>query len=227
MTSDDRPRDIGELGLRAASSVVEQMLRISQQLANVRWPVTLFGTPEDTEPDADPTTNGNGNANGHRTNGSAAGLSPATRAGDIRALRADADRLIELYGDWTRTLLDGMTTLAEGGIGEAPDIVELGPAASGTTVTAVAFLHLFEGTTPTAPVLHFTDLTAHHHGTIAAAHLRAVPAEDADDPPGGGRLTLSLVAAVPRGTTPGTYYGHLLVEDIPEVHLPVRLVVVS
>ena len=32
MTSDDRPRDIGELGLRAAGAVVEQMLRISQQL---------------------------------------------------------------------------------------------------------------------------------------------------------------------------------------------------
>lgn len=224
--SPDRDRaDIGEAGLRTAAAVVEQMLRLTRQFSTGRWPVTLFGTPEGPE-DAWPAgvedhvngngSNGNGHGPSHRDDGQRVG-----RAADVRALRADAERLIELYGDWTRTLLDGLTDLAGSDDGDHDDdVVRLGPATPGTEVSATAYLHLLDGPLAAAPDSHATALTAHHRGTIGADHVEiAVAGDDAVR----DRLTVTVTVTVPAGVADGIYHGHLLVEGMPEVHLPISL----
>lgn len=211
--------DIGQLGLRGASAVVEQMLRITQQLDSVRWPVTLFGTPEGTEDDPAPATDA--------ATATATATTPASRAGDIRALRADADRLIELYGEWTRTLLDGFTSLAEGQPAPPTDRIELGPVAGGGEASATAYLHLFEGALAAPPAFHATDLVAHHRGAIPGSCVAVEPDPDDDGSDGGLRRALVVRVSVPEGCRPGDHHGHLLAEDLPEVLLPIVVRVVA
>jgi hypothetical protein len=184
--------DVGQAGLRAAGAVVEQLLALSRRLAEVPMPISTFEPPA----------------------GAAAG--PAQ---ELRRLRADAERLIELYGDWTRALLDGFTELAEGRNGDGG--LAAGPAAAGAVVTTTAWLHLLDGDgVPDAP-LFATDLVAHDGTVIPAAAVTF-------DPPTLGPAAttpteIRVCVVLPAGTGPGTYHGTVLATGLPEVHLALRV----
>lgn len=196
---------IGEAGLRAAAAVVEQVLGLSRQLTEVRFPAAKLGGPDGVAPDLGAATTGD-------------------RQRDLRTLRADAERLIELYGDWTRTLVDGLTALAEGGEQEAPDALLLGPVAPGSEATASLWLHTFEGPAAAPAVLHCTDLTSSSRavlpGTAVSFDPPALSTSEAFT-----SLEIAVVLPVPAETTPGTYHGWLLAEGLPEITLAVQLVV--
>jgi hypothetical protein len=200
--------DVGQAGLRAAGAVVEQLLALSRRLTDVPMPISTF------EP------------------------SPAGTAGpaqELRRLRADAERLIELYGDWTRALLDGFTELAEGRGGT--DRLVAGPVAAGTGATTTAWLHLLDGAgIPEAP-LFATDLVAHDGVVLAGTAVSFDPstlgarAHTSDTAAPGERTAgpteVRVTVTVPAGAAPGTYHGTVLATGLPEVHLALRVDVVA
>jgi hypothetical protein len=188
---------IGQLGLQAASSVVEQILSLSRRITEVRFPVApLHGDAAEADsPPADPRR-------------------------ELRRLRADAERMIELYGDWTRSLLDGMTTLAEAPTAAAGDILVLGPVTPGEVVTATVWLHTFAGPMAAPAALHATVLTSHDGTTIPGEALTFDPPVIVTDEPDATvevRVTFAAPAAAPAGTT----HGWILARGLPEVALPV------
>ncbi len=194
--------EIGELGLRAAGAVIEQMLTLSRQLTESRFPVApLEGMGETTARE------------------------PGDRRRDLRHLRADAERLIELYGEWTRTLLDSAATLADGGGPERTDVLVFAGAVAGEEATATAYLHVLEG--PVAPDarLHAGVLVAHDGSTVPGVAVSFDPAAvDTSSPQRTDAVV--VVVAVPEGTPAGVYHGHVLAEGLPEICLPLRLEVV-
>jgi hypothetical protein len=156
-----------------------------------------------------------------------------TRA--ARRFRADAERIAELYADFTRMLIDGAASLAEqavgappaaDGRGSGPEVLILGPASAGATTTASAWLHVLDGPpAPPAPV-HATDLVAHDGGRVPSAALRCVP-DHLDTTTARRTAEVRVTVTVPADTPPGSYHGHLLASGLPEVVLPLRLEVVA
>jgi hypothetical protein len=196
---------IGESGLRAATAVVEQVLLLSRQLTDVRIAAPTLGGPDSPPPEVEPSQ-------------------PGDRRRDLRTLRADAERLIELYGDWTRALVDGVTALAEGRDEAPSDVLELGPVDGGTAATATIWLHTFEGPVAAPAALHCSDLVAHTRAVVPGGAITfEPPALDTSTPLESVEIT--VVAEVPAGTPPGAYRGWLLADGLAEVELAVRLVV--
>jgi len=184
--------DVGQAGLRAAGAVVEQLLALSRRLGDVPLPISTF-EPSDGAPGP-----------GH----------------ELRRLRADAERLIELYGDWTRALLDGFTELAEGRT-SSTDALVAGPAAPGAQASTTAWLHVLDGTTAPAS-LFSTDLVAHDGGSVGGAAVDFEPVEIGGDA-AGSPMEVRVCITIPAGAAPGTYHGTVLAAGLPEVHLPLRL----
>jgi hypothetical protein len=202
--------DIGALGLRAAASIVDQMLSLSRQLTEVRFPLV----PLDPEALAQTDASGNGDGNGH------APPPPGDRRQQMRQLRADAERLIELYADWTRALLDGAARLAD--VDRAPVELLVAKGSPGEPASATAWLHVLDGPPAPAARLHATDL-ASHDGTVVPGRLIAFDPPAATTSDRATSLEVTLTIAVPDGATPGTYHGHVLADGLPEVCLPLRL----
>jgi hypothetical protein len=187
--------DVGQAGLRAAGAVVEQLLALSRRLTDVSMPISTFQPPGD---DA------------------------AGPAHELRRLRADAERLIELYGDWTRALLDGFTELAEGRDGG--DGLRAGPVEAGSTAVARAFVHVLDGKDVPEAALFATDLVAHDGSVTPGSSVTFAPAALGGGPPvspSAAEVTVSI--AVPPETPAGTYHGTVLARGLPEVHLALRL----
>jgi hypothetical protein len=190
------------VGLEAAAAVIERILTL--------------GRPGTASLPAIPWDGGNG------------GGRPGTadRRVQLRRARADAERVLDAYGDWARQLLDGVFGLAEGEPGA--EVLVLGPVAPGATTEAHLWLHAPSGRVTAAADLRATTLTAHDGSEVAAGAITfdppAVgPAGNGDGQAPSTRVTVS----VPAGTAPGSYHGHVLAHGLPEIALAVRLEVVA
>lgn len=200
--------DIGALGLSTAAAVVERMLALGRQAAaGLRFPLPANG-------DA-PAADGDGDATGDGTD----------RRQQARRFRADADRLIELYGEWTRTVLDGALSLAEqasAGDTRTDGALHLGPVLPGVATEASAWIHVLDGPSAAPAPLHASSLTAHDGTTIEAGAITFEP-DAVDTAAPRTSVEVRLTITVPTGTPPGTYHGHLLAHGLAEIVLPVRL----
>jgi hypothetical protein len=191
--------DVSQAGLRAAGAVVEQLLALSKRLTDVPMPISTFQPPAD---------------------------GAASPAHELRRLRADAERLIELYGDWTRALLDGFTELAEG---RSPsDGLVAGPVEAGGVAVTRAYVHVFDGNGVSEAPLFATDLVAHDGNRVPGTSVSFAPAAvggppAVPPPPSTGPLEVTVSVDVPCDATAGTYHGTVLARGLPEVHLAIRL----
>jgi hypothetical protein len=192
--------DAPRVGLDAAAAVLDRILALgrpgSPAVPLIPWDGETIATPETPSPD---------------------------RRIQLRRARADAERVLDAYGDWARQLLDGIFGLAEGVT--APDALVLGPATGGAVTTADLWLQAPPGRVTAPAPLAMTDLTAHDGAVVAAGAATF-------DPPalvsGDGAAPATRVRlAVPTGTAPGAYHGHVLAHGLPEVALAVRLEVIA
>ena len=124
---DPRPvdHDVARAGLEAAAAVVERMLELGRAGASgIELPI-----PRNQEAPGPPVPPADG-----RTAGAS---DPVDLTKVSRRLRADAERLVELYASWTRALVDGAANLAEAAMDRGPratgpyeGALRLGPAAA-------------------------------------------------------------------------------------------------
>ena len=195
--------DVQRAGLETAAAVVERMLELGRQSARAPFPLHL---PAEAV----------GGENGDRDD--------AAREGDreARRLRADAERLLELWGESMRVLLDVVADAAEAGVDGAADRLSLGPVSPGARATGRAWLHVLDGPPAQPARLTATPFSAHDGAAIDA---QAVSFE----PPLLETFALrssqeiSLTVQVPEGSEPGVYHGHVLATGLPEVALAVRI----
>ncbi len=221
----DAPVDVAALGLATAASVVERMLELGRSATSgLRLPLPGNVDPPRAASDA-------GNEPGSTTDDDR-----TERARQARRFRADAERLVELYADWTRLLVDGAAALAEQAVGGESGrdgresglsaILVLGPVSAGSTTTTSAWLHVLDGP-PTSPAtLRATDLVAHDGATVPSSAVASLPTM-LDTSVARSSREVRVTIAVPPATPPGAYHGHLLAHGLPEVALPVRLEVVA
>lgn len=205
-------RAMGEVqraGLKAAASVVERILELGRHGARMPYSFHLPAQPVD----------------GADSNGADA---EAERARDVRRLRADGERLLEWWGEWMRVLLDAAVDGAEAGVAEreAPkredQPLRLGPVKAGHLASGRAWVHILDGPPGPPARLSATALTAHDGGAIEAQAATFEPRMlDSFDLRSSHELGVTV--AVPAGTRPGIYHGHILAVGLPEVSLTVRL----
>jgi hypothetical protein len=199
--------DVQRAGLEAAADVVERILEVGRHAAGMRNSFHLPAQPVD----------------GTDSNG-------ADRAREVRRLRADGERLLEWWGEWMRVLLDAAVDGAEAGVaerdsaaahtGEQP--LRLGPVEAGHPATGRAWVHILDGPPGPAARLSATAFTAHDGATIEArAASFEPPMFDSFDLRSSHEVVVTV--AVPTGTRPGAYHGHILAVGLPEVSLAVRL----
>ena len=130
-------------------------------------------------------------------------------------------------------LVDGAANLAEQAMERGPrstspseGALRLGPAARGTTTAAEAWLHVLDGPPGPAARVHASDLVAHHGGRIPGDLVSTTPAV-LETAASRTSTAVAVSVAVPDRIEPGTYYGHLLADGLPEVVLPIVVEVVS
>ena len=190
--------DAPRVGLEAAAAVLDRILALGRPGGSAT-PLITWNGERTTDEDA----------------------VPLSRTTQLRRARADAERVLDAYGDWARQLLDGVFGLAEGDAG--PEVLMLGPAAGGAGAEADLWLHAPPGRLTGPAPLRTTDLTAHDGTVVPACAVTfdppALAPADATAP------ATRVRVAVPAGAAPGTYYGHVLATGLPEVALPVRLVI--
>ena len=198
--------DVQRAGLETAAAVVERMLELGRQSARAPFPLHL---PAEAV----------GGVNGDRDD--------AAREGgrEARRLRADAERLLELWGESMRVLLDVVADAAEAGAdgaGGAADRLSLGPVSPGARATGRAWLHVLDGPPAQPARLTATPFSAHDGAAIDAQAASF-------EPPLLETFALrssqeiSLTVQVPEGSEPGVYHGHVLATGLPEVALAVRI----
>jgi hypothetical protein len=220
--------DVQRAGLEAAASVVERILEVGRLGTRPRSSFHIPAQPVDS-------TEGNGAAardEADADHGVEAGAVPdkeADRAREVRRLRADGERLLELWGEWMRVLLDAVMDGAEAGVSErnarlhADDQpLRLGPVKPGHPESGRAWVHILEGPPGPPARLCATAFTAHDGATVeAGAATFEPPMLDSSDLQSSHEVVVTI--AVPEGTPPGAYHGHILATGMPEVSLPVRL----
>jgi hypothetical protein len=219
--AEPRPVDheVARAGLEAAAAVVERMLELGRRGASgIQVPIAPNQGAPSASTEDDP---------------SAAGAPSADLTKMSRRLRADAERLVELYATWTRALVDGAAALAEQAMERSPTSaapsegsLRLGPAARGTTTGGEAWLHVLDGPPGPPARVHASDLIAHHGDRIPAELVVASPGV-LDTAASRTSTAVAISVAVPDRIRPGTYYGHLLADGLPEVVLPLVVEVVS
>lgn len=208
--------DVQRAGLEAAAAVVERILEVGRLGARPQSSFHLPAQPVDG-------TEGNGAdaLNGEDAEGD--------RAREVRRLRADGERLLELWGEWMRVLLDAAMDGAEAGVAERATGVHaddqqlrLGPVKPGHPESGQAWVHILDGPPGPPARLSATAFTAHDGATVEArAASFEPPTLDSFDLRSSHEVVVTV--AVPEGTRPGAYYGYILATGMPEVSLPVRL----
>lgn len=199
--------DAQRRGLEAAAVVVERMLELGRQ--GVRAPFPLY-LP--TEP-----------VNGRGGDGADGGGEDPGR--EARRLRADTERMLELLGESMRVVLDVAVDAAEAGVdgqGGPTDELLLGPVGAGGSAVGHAWLHVLDGPPGSPARLRATALTAPDGSVIEADATGFEPAL-IDTFALRSSEEVVVTVAVPAGTAPGTYRGHILAAGAPEVGLPVRV----
>jgi hypothetical protein len=224
--------DVQRAGLEAAASVVERVLELGRHSARMPYSFHLPAQPVDG-------TDSNGARAVNRADaeedadtagtGPAAGADAETdRAREVRRLRADGERLLEWWGEWMRVLLDAAVDGAEAAVAEREVAkredppLRLGPVKAGHSASGRAWVHILDGPPAPRARLRATALTAHDGATIEAkAASFEPPMLDSFDLRSSHELGVAV--AVPDGTRPGIYHGHILAVGLPEVSLAVRL----
>jgi hypothetical protein len=198
--------DAQRRGIETATAVVERMLELSRQGTRAPFPFHLPAEP----------------VNGSSGDGAEAPPDPER---EVRRLRADAERLLELLGESLRVLFDVAADAAEAGVdgqSAAADRLLLGPVPAGTAAVGRAWLHVLDGPPGPPARLSATAFTAHDGAAIDA---RAASFE----PPLLDTFALRssqeilVTVEVSEGTAPGVYRGHILASGLPEVGLVVRV----
>jgi hypothetical protein len=221
--------DVQRAGLEAAAAVVERVLELGRHGARMPYSFHLPAEPVDVT-DSNAADAGKGEDADDGADAIPGAEAEADRAREVRRLRADGERLLEMWGEWLRVLLDAAADGAEAGVvgrnggaaHPADGPLRLGPVRAGQPASARAWLHVLDGPPGPPARLSATALTAHDGAAIDAGAARFEPAVlDSFDL----RTTHELVVtvAVPDDTPPGTYHGHVLANGIPEVSLAVRL----
>jgi hypothetical protein len=188
--------DVGKLGLETAAAVVERLLAVTR----LSWP-RQSGAP------------------------SFFFLPASVDGSDSRRMRADAERLIDLYAEWARALVDAAAEAAHPN-GGSPDRLLIGPVAPDTSVKTTVWLHTLDGPATGPARLVATDLVAHHGGSIPSGTIQFDPAIiDGRSPRTSTEVT--VLAAVPPETSPGPYHGHILADGLPELSLPLCVEVIT
>lgn len=226
--------DVQRAGLEAAAAVVERILEVGRLGARPQSSFHLPAQPVDgTEGKGAEALNGAHAARGVDPGaGVGADVGPdkeADRTRDVRRLRADGERLLELWGEWMRVLLDAAMDGAEAGVAEryaglhADDQpLRLGPVRPGHPESGRAWVHVLDGPPGPPARLGATAFTAHDGATVeAGAASFEPPVLESFDLRSSHEVIVTV--AVPDGTRPGAYYGHILAIGMPEVSLPVRL----
>jgi hypothetical protein len=188
--------DIGQFGLETAAAVVERLLTMTR-LAFARHPAG-FRLP----------------------------LLPATAESvQARQLRAEAERLIDLYAEWTRSLVQ-VAVDATNTDRAVPDRLSVGPVAPGGSTGATVWLHVLDGPAAAPIRLMASNLIAHHGGSIPASAVSFTPPTlDTTSPR--SREEVALRVRIPEDAAPGPYHGHILAVGMPEVCLEVLLEVLD
>lgn len=223
--------DVQRAGVEAAASVVERILELGRHGTRMPYSFHLPSRPVDGASNgADARTRADAEEDGDE-----AGTGPASgadtdgdRAREVRRLRADGERLLEWWGEWMRVLLDAAVDGAEAGVAEREGAeredqpLRLGPVQAGQSASGRAWVHILDGPPGPPARLSATALTAHDGGTIEAyATSFDPPMLDSFDLRSSHELGVAV--AVPAGTSPGIYHGHILAVGLPEVSLAVRL----
>jgi hypothetical protein len=158
---------------------------------------------------------------------------PAEHAGEhepsFAQLRVNVARALDLYGELVRRSFEGYADLLErgqrlggirvGGRDDAPLTVR----AAATAASASATVWVHNTTEQRARVeLRLTDLTAHDGGVVPSRGGGFTPASITAAAGASGSARLEILLG---GAGPGVYHGHVLAGGLPEVALPVRLVV--
>jgi len=220
--------DVQRAGLEAAASVVERILEVGRLGTRPQSSFHIPAQPVDR-------TEGNGAApldEGHADHGVDAGPGPdkeADRAREVRRLRADGERLLELWGEWMRVLLDAVVDGAEAGVAEQDDglhaddqPLRLGPVKPGRPASGRAWVHVLDGPPGPPARLCATAFTAHDGATVEAQVATFEPPMlDSFDLQSSHEIVVTV--ALPEGTRPGAYHGHILASGMPEVSLAVCL----
>jgi hypothetical protein len=220
--------DVQRAGLEAAAGVVERILELGRHGTRMPYSFHLPAQPVDgTDSDGANTPKRADADEGADT--AAGGDAEADRARQVRRLRADGERLLEWWGEWMRVLLDAAMDGAEAGVAERDTGVHaddqplrLGPVKPGHPESGRAWLHILDGPPGPPARLGATAFTAHDGATVEArAASFEPPTLDSFDLRSSHEVVVTV--AVPEGTRPGAYYGHILAIGMPEVSLPVRL----
>jgi hypothetical protein len=199
--------DVQRFGLDAATEVV-------------RGFADLFDSqPPGPPPGPDPVgyekpANGGEPANGHEP--------------DLAQLRVIVARALDLYSDLVRRSFEGYADLMDQTLRSRGVQLDSGSGgiltlqgAAGVRATATVWMH---NTTaqPTSAEPHLTDLASHDGRMVPASAGRFQPAVLTIGP---GASTSATVEVALSHVTPGVYHGHVLASGLPDVALPVRLLV--
>jgi hypothetical protein len=229
--------DVQRAGLEAAAAVVERILELGRHGTRMPYSFHLPAQPVDgTDANGGDPLHG---ADADQRADPAAGADAvegtdveADRARQVRRLRADGERLLEWWGEWMRVLLDAAMDGAEAGIAERDTAhggdqpLRLGPVKAGQQASGRTWMHVLDGPPGPEARLSATLFTAHDGATIAArAASFEPPMLDSFDLRSSKEVVVTV--AVPTGTPPGTYHGHILAVGLPEVSLAVRLEVAA
>jgi hypothetical protein len=225
-------RAMGEVqraGLEAAASVVERILELGRHGARMPYSFHLPAQPVDgTRVNGADGSNGADQEEGSDTDADA----EADRAREARRLRADSERLLEWWGEWMRVLLDAAVDGAEAGVAErttahgGEQSLRLGPVKAGDQASGRAWVHVLDGPPGPCARLRATAFTAHDGAAIEARTASFEPPM-LDSFELRSSHDVVVTVAVPPGTPPGAYHGHILAAGLPEVGLAVRLEVAA
>jgi hypothetical protein len=151
-------------------------------------------------------------------------LLPATAdPTEARQLRADAERFIDLYSDWTRSLLNGFVQATTRGASDYGELLVLGPVGAGGTAKGSAWLHVLDEPAAKGNLLG-TDLVAHHGNRIDQSSMTFNP-PSLRAPAARTSYEVEIQVEVPAAVKSGPYHGHVLVEGLPEICLNLRVIV--
>ena len=195
--------DVQRAGLEAAASVVERILELGRHGARMPYSFHLPAQPVDgTDANGADALKGAHVENGVDTPTGADAATgadvDADRAREVRRLRADAELLLELWGEWMRVLLDAAMDGAEAGVAErdaagahgGDQPLRLGPVKAGHPASGGAWVHILDG--PPGPLQHScvehrrlrSPLLAHNNQRVNFACFRM----DFPEPIKGGLL---------------------------------------
>jgi hypothetical protein len=198
--------DAQRRGLETAAAIVERMLELSRQSTRAPFPFHLPAEPVDGQ------------------NGEGADTAP-DRGREVRRLRADAERVLELWGESMRVLFDVAADAAEAGVAGqdgAGDRLLLGPVPPGAPAVGRAWLHVLDGPPGPPARLRATAFTAHDGAAIEAGAASFEPPM-LDSFALRSSQEVLVTIEVPEATAPGLYHGHILASDLPEVSLAVSV----